>query len=162
MKQASVCSLTQGRFHNLQQFFFAKMKLAVLLVSLLICLSVFSAPVAAKRAVHSRHKLFLKNRGHTKRLLDQKVVDEIKSYQAIADQIIAYSLSGAGANQSYNRLAEFTDLFGNRVAGSDNLEKAIDHLLGVRADDGLDNVHGEKVNVTHWVRNNEYATLLSP
>ena len=97
--------------------------------------------------------------GHT---VNQKVVDEIRSYQDIADQIINYTLKGAGANQAYNRLAEFTDMFGNRVAGSNNLEKAIDYMLKTLQEDGLENVHGEPVNVTHWVRNDEYAKLLLP
>ena len=48
-------------------------------------------------------------------------------------------------------------MFDNRVAGSDNLERAIDYMLNTLEEDGLDNVHGEKVNVTHWVRNKEYA-----
>lgn len=97
-----------------------------------------------------------------RRLLDQKLVDEINSYQDVVNQIIDYSLNAGGANQSYKRLAEFTDMFGNRVAGSENLEQSIDYMLKSLKDDGLDNVHGEPVNVTHWVRNTEYARLLVP
>lgn len=136
------------------------MKSTFLFVSLIVTLSIFSAFASAKRSAHSKPRLLLKKRG--KNVLDKKLINEIKSYQTIADQLIDYSLSGPGVNQAYDRLAEFTDLFGNRVAGSANLEKAIDHMLGVLADDGLENVHGEAVNVTHWVRNDEYATLLTP
>ena len=96
------------------------------------------------------------------KLLDQKVVAEIRSYQDVAQQIIEYSLNGPGQNQSYDRLATFTDKFGSRVSGSQNLENAIDYMLDTLEKDGLDNVHGETVNVTHWVRNKEYAKLVLP
>lgn len=95
-------------------------------------------------------------------ILPQHKRAEIRSYQTIADDIIKYSLKGAGQNQSYNRLATFTDTFGARIAGSENLERAIDYMLNVLNDDGLENVHGEEALVTHWVRNKEYAVLLSP
>ena len=35
-------------------------------------------------------------------------------------------------------------------------------MLEVLQEDGLDNVHGEAANVTHWVRNQEEARLLEP
>lgn len=95
-------------------------------------------------------------------LLDQKKISEVKSYQSIADQIINFSTTGSGANQSYERLATFVDKFGNRVSGSKNLENSIDYMLDVLQKDGLDNVHGEVVNITNWVRNKEYAKLVSP
>ena len=116
------------------------------------------------RPVHTGPQVLFKNPtdSSSHHLLDQKLLDEIRSYQTVADQIIDYSLRGPGANQAYDRLAEFTDMFGNRVAGSDNLERAIDYMLKTLEEDGLENVHGEKVNVTHWVRNKEYAKLLVP
>ena len=95
-------------------------------------------------------------------LLTTHQKNEIRNYQTIANDIIQYSLNGAGANQSYNRLATFVDTFGARLAGSENLERAIDYMLKTLDQDGLENVHGEEANVTHWVRNNEYARLLSP
>ena len=94
--------------------------------------------------------------------LDQKIVKKIQSYQDIATKIIDYSLNGPGQNQSYDRLAVFTDTFGSRIAGSRNLENAIDYMLHQLDKDGLDNVHGEAANVTHWVRNTEYAMLIDP
>lgn len=99
---------------------------------------------------------------HPKVLLDQKIIDEIQSYQDVANQIIAWSLHGRGQNQSYDRLATFTDKFGARLSGSKNLENSIDYMLDVLKEDGLENVHGETVNVTKWVRNKEYAKLISP
>ncbi|XP_064382281.1 carboxypeptidase Q-like [Halichondria panicea] len=94
--------------------------------------------------------------------LPSKIVQEIQSYQPIADQIIKYSLTGLGQNQSYDRLSVFTDKFGGRLSGTKNLEDSIDYMLDALQKDGLDNVHGEVVNVTHWERNTEYATLLEP
>ena len=94
--------------------------------------------------------------------LDPKIVKEIRSYQDVADKIIDYSLNGPGQNQSYDRLAVFTDAFGARVSGTPNLENAIDYMLDVLDRDGLDNVHGEAANVTHWKRNKEYARLIEP
>ena len=95
-------------------------------------------------------------------ILDWKTRAEIQSYQSVASQIIDFSLRGPGQNQSYDRLATFTDTFGARLSGTQNLENAIDYMLKVLEKDGLDNVHGEEVQVTHWVRNKEYATLLTP
>ena len=94
--------------------------------------------------------------------LEQKTIKEIQSYQDIANEIINFSLNGPGENQSYNRLALFTDTFGSRLSGSQNLENAIDYMLAELEKDGQENVHGEEVNVTHWVRNKEYAKLVEP
>lgn len=43
----------------------------------------------------------------------------------MANQIINLSVYGAAQNESYNRLANFTDKFGYRLAGTQNLEDAI-------------------------------------
>ena len=80
----------------------------------------------------------------------------------MVNQIVNFSVSGPGQNQSYNRLATFTDAFGSRLSGTQNLENAIDYMLGVLTEDGLENVHGEAVNVTHWLRNKESARLVEP
>ena len=94
--------------------------------------------------------------------LEQKIVEEIQSYQNVADDIINYSLHGPGENQSYNRLALFTDMFGSRISGSENLENAIDYMLVQLEKDGQQNVHGEVANVTNWKRNTEFARLVEP
>ena len=96
------------------------------------------------------------------RVLSDKFVRGISDYQRAADTIIKYSLNGPGQNQSYNRLATFTDKFGARISGSEVLEDAIDYMLNELTIDGLDNIHGEVVNVTHWIRGKEWAQLLSP
>ena len=94
--------------------------------------------------------------------VSETFVREIRDYQETADAIIKYLLHGPGQNQSYNRLATFVDKYGARISGSENLEDAIDYMLNALMEDGLDNVHGEEVNVTHWVRGNEWAKLLLP
>src|SRR3954462_10118906 len=63
---------------------------------------------------------------------------------------------------AWRRLAEFTDLHGARLSGSENLERAIDWTAEKMKADGLENVHTEPVMVPHWVRGREYAQLTSP
>ncbi len=63
---------------------------------------------------------------------------------------------------AWQRLARLCDTFGPRFSGTTNLENAIDWILGDMRDDGLDNVHGEEVDIPHWVRGPESAELLEP
>lgn len=88
--------------------------------------------------------------------------DEIKRYKDIAADIIQLSVHGKAQNQSYNRLATFVDKFGSRIAGSQNLENAIDYVVEQLKNDGLENVHNENASVPHWVRGEEYATMIEP
>ena len=80
-------------------------------------------------------------------------------YRPAADSIIAAALRDTSA---WNRLAELTDRFGNRLSGSASLEHAIDWVLDQMRRDGLDNVRGEPVLVPHWVRGEESAELVEP
>jgi len=82
-----------------------------------------------------------------------------KEYQAIADKIIAAATADSAA---WNKLAELTDGFGNRISGSDALERAIDWIIGKMRAEGLENVRGEPVMVPKWVRGHEKAELLQP
>ncbi len=106
--------------------------------------------------------LFAASSQRTATTLSPRLIREIQNYQDVADKIIDFSLNGPGENQSYDRLALFTDTFGSRIAGSQNLENAIDFMLGQLSRDALENVHGEEANVTHWLRNKEYARLVEP
>ena len=63
---------------------------------------------------------------------------------------------------AWQRLARLCDTFGPRFSGSTNLEAAIDWILAQMKKDGLENVHGEKVMVPHWVRGEESAEMLAP
>lgn len=83
----------------------------------------------------------------------------VATYGPDANRIIAAAQSDSSA---WRRLAELTDTFGNRIAGSTNLEAAIDWVLAEMKKDGLANVHGEPVLVPHWVRGTESAELIAP
>ncbi|MEO7367162.1 MAG: M20/M25/M40 family metallo-hydrolase [Gemmatimonadaceae bacterium] len=80
-------------------------------------------------------------------------------YRATATKMIATEFADSSA---WNRLAEMTDKFGNRLSGTQNLERTIDWVLAQMRSDGLENVHGEKVMVPHWVRGEESASLITP
>jgi len=87
---------------------------------------------------------------------------DVRQHQSTAQQIIKFVTEGNAKYQVYERLAKFTDTFGSRIAGSKNLENAIDYMLEEFKQDGLENVHGEFVNVTHWVRGSESAVMIEP
>jgi carboxypeptidase Q len=82
-----------------------------------------------------------------------------KEYQAIAERIIAAATADSAA---WNKLAELTDGFGNRISGSEALERAIDWIIERMKAEGLANVRGEPVMVPRWVRGHERAELLQP
>ena len=92
----------------------------------------------------------------------RKLKDEIERLRDDANKIIDFLTKGSGKHQVYKRLATFVDTFGSRIAGSANLERAIDYMLEELQQDQLDNVHGEEVNVTHWVRGKESAQMILP
>jgi len=83
----------------------------------------------------------------------------VTRYRPAAERIIAAATADSAA---WRRLAELVDRFGNRLSGSDNLERAIDWALDEMKRDGLQNVRGEPVMVPHWVRGQESVELMSP
>ena len=96
------------------------------------------------------------------RLKLRKLKGEIENLRGNANKIINYLTEGPGKHQVYDRLATFVDTFGSRIAGSANLEHAIDYMLEELQQDQLDNVHGEEVTVPHWVRGKESARMILP
>ncbi|KAF9425120.1 hypothetical protein BGZ94_007821 [Podila epigama] len=78
--------------------------------------------------------------------------------QSDVDQLVAGSLESSIV---WDRLAEMTDTFGNRIAGSAALEKSIDWVVAKAKSDGL-NVTTEEVVVDYWERNEESLYFLSP
>jgi carboxypeptidase Q len=82
-----------------------------------------------------------------------------RQYQPVAARIIAAATADSSA---WNKLAELTDGFGNRLSGSEALERAIDWILARMKAEGLDNPHTEPAMVPHWVRGHERAELLEP
>ena len=85
--------------------------------------------------------------------------DLVTTYRAAADSLIR---AATGDSAAYARLARLVDGFGHRHAGSRSLEAAIDWILGEMKKDGLQNVRGEPVQVTHWMRGAESAVLRKP
>lgn len=84
--------------------------------------------------------------------LPDSLIKEISSYQATVNKIIDETTTGASKGFTYNELSNFVDEFGSRIAGSQKLENAIDYMLNASQIHNLENVHGEKVKVPHWVR----------
>lgn len=80
-------------------------------------------------------------------------------YRPEATRLIQAALADSFA---WNRLATMVDRFGNRLSGSESLERTIDWVLDEMRRDGLQNVRGEPVMVPHWVRGEESAELVSP
>jgi carboxypeptidase Q len=80
-------------------------------------------------------------------------------YRAVADSLIRAATRDSAA---YDRLGRLVDGFGHRHAGSRSLEAAIDWVLAEMKKDGLQNVRGEPVKVSHWVRGAESAVLVRP
>lgn len=83
----------------------------------------------------------------------------VDAYRADATRIIQEATSNQFA---WNRLAELTDTYGNRLSGSENLHRAIEWAVETMKNDGLDNVHTEKAMVPRWVRGAESATMTDP
>jgi carboxypeptidase Q len=63
---------------------------------------------------------------------------------------------------AWRRLAELTDTHGNRLSGSENLERAIAWAAETMKHDGLENVRTEPVMVPRWVRGRENAEIVNP
>src|SRR5436190_4809929 len=63
---------------------------------------------------------------------------------------------------AWQRLAELTDTYGNRLSGSENLGRAITWAAETMKKDGLENVHTEKVMVPKWTQGRESAEIIDP
>ena len=83
----------------------------------------------------------------------------VNDYQTTATRLIDEATRDQFA---WNRLALLTDTIGARLAGSPQLDRAIDWAVAEMKRDGLENVHTEKVMVPKWVRGNESAEIVSP
>ena len=94
--------------------------------------------------------------GLTTPLGAQSITDR---YRADADRIIDAALKDSTA---WNRLAEMTERFGNRLSGISALEQTIDWVIARMKEDGLQNVRGEPAMVPVWVRGEESAQMVRP
>ena len=89
-------------------------------------------------------------------LAAQSIADR---YRDDANRIIDAAVKDSTA---WNRLAEMTEKFGNRLSGTPALEQTIDWVIAKMKEDGLQNVRGEPVKVPVWVRGAESAQMVSP
>ncbi len=80
-------------------------------------------------------------------------------YQAVAQRIVEAALADSSA---FERLAYLVDTFGPRFSGTSQLERAIDWVLEMMQQEGLENVRGDTVMVPRWVRGNEALELRHP
>jgi carboxypeptidase Q len=89
----------------------------------------------------------------------RRVEGWLDPYRANAQQL----MQAAQADQfAWDRLAEITDTFGQRLSGSANLTRAIAWAQEAMKKDGLENVHTERVMVPRWVRGNESLEIVEP
>lgn len=70
--------------------------------------------------------------------------------------------AATGDDFAWQRLAELTDTYGNRLSGSENLGRAVEWAARTMKADGLENVRTERVMVPHWVRGREAAEIVDP
>src|SRR5258706_15871183 len=80
-------------------------------------------------------------------------------YRATADRLIDAALADT---DGYAKLAYLCDRIGNRLSGTESLERAIKWSEEEMKRDGLSNVRTIPVKVPHWVRGAESARLVAP
>ena len=85
--------------------------------------------------------------------------DLTTQYRATADRLIDASLADT---EGYAKLAYLCDRIGNRLSGSESLNRAIKWAVETMKRDGLSNVRTIPVKVPHWVRGAESAMLIAP
>src|SRR5262245_55695787 len=91
--------------------------------------------------------------------LAQSRPEWLAPFQDNADKLMKAAMADQFA---WNRLAELTDTYGQRISGSDNLNRAIAWAVETMKKDGLENVHTEKVMVPKWVRGRESLEMVDP
>ena len=83
----------------------------------------------------------------------------LDAYREPASRLIGEAV---GSTFAWQRLAVLTDAIGNRISGSEALNRAIRWAADEMKRDGLENVHTEKVMVPKWVRGAESAEIIEP
>src|SRR5712691_10826479 len=83
----------------------------------------------------------------------------INAYRDTATRLIK---AATADDFAWQRLAELTDTYGNRLSGSDNLTRTVAWAAEMMKKDGLENVRTEKVMVPKWTRGRETAEIIDP
>jgi len=106
----------------------------------------------------------LSSKAQSQTLLDSvHLASQVASYESIANQLIqTATLDSSKSSFAFARLASLCDTYGARLSGTENLERAIDWIVGEMKKDGFDDVHTEPVKVPRWVRGKESCELISP
>ena len=99
--------------------------------------------------------LFLAGTG----LLAQTTGTLADQYRESSSKLIAAALVDQDA---MGKLSYLCDRIGNRLSGSQALDRAVVWAAAQMKADGLSNVVTPRVKVPHWVRGNESASLLEP
>ncbi len=86
----------------------------------------------------------------------QHISDHIHNH---ARELIGASMS---SSEGWQRLNHLVDYYGPRFSGSETLEESIDWVVELMNEDGFDSVWTQPVQVPHWVRGEESATLNIP
>lgn len=81
------------------------------------------------------------------------------SLQEAAAKIIEAARQDQGV---WEKLAYLCDHIGHRLSGSSELEAAVEWAAEEMKRDGLENVHTQPVQVTHWVRGEESVEIVAP
>jgi len=82
-----------------------------------------------------------------------------EQYRETADRIIAAAMADSGG---WEKLTHLTTQIGNRLAGSPQLERAVEWAAEAMRRDKLDNVRLQPVKVPRWVRGRESAEMVAP
>jgi carboxypeptidase Q len=83
----------------------------------------------------------------------------VEAYRETATRLIE---AATADDFGWQRLAELTDTYGNRLSGSENLARAIAWAKDTMVADGLENVRTERVMVPVWTRGSESAEIVTP
>lgn len=85
--------------------------------------------------------------------LSGDLLEEIRGYQVVVDQIVSEITEGRFKGKTYDALTELTDSFGPRMVCTKGLENAIDYAVEKMKEGDLENVHTEKVSgIPNWQR----------
>lgn len=85
--------------------------------------------------------------------------DLTQTYREPAGRILGAALTD---EEGWSKATYLTQVIGNRLSGSPELQAAIDWAAATMRSEGLDNVQLQPVKVPHWVRGDESATLVAP
>ncbi|XP_068627661.1 carboxypeptidase Q-like [Battus philenor] len=106
--------------------------------------------------------VLLNKNDYSECVLDPDLLNEIASYKNVTDTIMSEIINNTWGKTMYDEYTNFIDKFGARPAGTIVLENAIDHMINLTKNYGLNTVTTEKVLTPHLVRGSEAAVMIQP